>query len=244
MDILYVLGTDSNWENNEIRYSLRSLDKYGKNVGRIFIATPRLPEFINQNEITWIPSQDPTDRNHKNIQSKIEEAIYHSEISDDFLLSSDDHFFIRETDFDNYPYYHKGNLPSKLKEGRDNGYWQSLVQTRKILEDFDLPVYSTNPHCNTHYNRLVYIENQAIFDAGWNTKTGTETNCIMGNLLIERGARYTKYRDVKIYHIQDRDDLLRQIGENHCFSIADSSLEEGMAAFLKETYPNKSKYEL
>lgn len=38
MDILYVIGRGSKWENNELRYSLRSLEKNGINVGNIFIA--------------------------------------------------------------------------------------------------------------------------------------------------------------------------------------------------------------
>lgn len=244
MDILYILGTGSNWDNNEIRYSLRSLDKYGKNVGRIFIAAPKLPEFINPAAVTWVPATDPTKRNHKNIQHKIETAIYHSDIAEEFLVSSDDHFYTRETDFDNYPYYKKGTLPSKLMPERDNGYWQSLVATRKLLEYFALPVFSTNPHCNTHFTKSLYIANQAIMDAGYNTNEGTEVNCLMGNILAERGAKYVNFRDVKIYHIQDRADLERQIGQNDCFSISDVALEEGMKEYLKEKYPDKSRWEL
>ena len=244
MDILYIVGRGSGWNNNELRYSLRSLDKHGINVGRIFIAAPELPDFINQKAVTWVPADDPTDRNHKNIQHKVERAIYGSDIGDHFLLSSDDHFYVRDTDFDNYPYYKKGNLPTQLTENHNNGYWESLVNTRKILERFALGTFSTNPHCNTHYDKQAYIENQLLMDTGYLSKAGAEVNCMMGNILAERGAKYQNYRDVKIYHIESREHLLKQIGQNHCFSISDVALEEGMKEYLQELYPNKSRYEL
>ncbi len=241
MDILYTLGDGSDWNNNEIKYSLRSLEKFGTGVGRIFIAGPELPEFINPKAVTWIYATDPYGKKHKNILHKIEKAIYQSEIGDHFLLSSDDHFFIRETDFENYPYYKKGNLPSRTTEGKDNEYWKSLVATRQILERFALPVFSSNPHCNTHYDRQAYIENQLMMNEGF--RVGAEVNCLMGNILAERGEQFIDYRDIKISHIESREDILRQLGQSHCFSISDSALEEGMKEYLEELYPHKSRYE-
>lgn len=39
MDILYIVGKGrSLCDNKELRYSLRSLAKYGKNIDRIFVA--------------------------------------------------------------------------------------------------------------------------------------------------------------------------------------------------------------
>ena len=38
IDILYIVGTGSHWNNYELRYSLRTLEKYGKNIGRVFVS--------------------------------------------------------------------------------------------------------------------------------------------------------------------------------------------------------------
>ena len=37
MDMLYILGNGSKHDNQELRWSLRSLEKYGRNVGSIAI---------------------------------------------------------------------------------------------------------------------------------------------------------------------------------------------------------------
>lgn len=99
------------------------------------------------------------------------------------------------------------------------------------------------------------IEICALTETAWNIAlaetinwpiaiAGAEVNCMMGNILAERGAKYQNYRDVKISHIESREHLLKQIGQNHCFSISDVALEEGMKEYLQELYPNKSRYEL
>ena len=51
MDILYVVGTGSKWDNNELRYSLRSIDKYGINIDRVFIVGTK-PDFCDGKSIS------------------------------------------------------------------------------------------------------------------------------------------------------------------------------------------------
>ena len=38
MDIVYILGTGSKHDNIELRMSLRSICKYGQNIGRVIVA--------------------------------------------------------------------------------------------------------------------------------------------------------------------------------------------------------------
>ena len=57
MDILYVIGKGSEWNNNELRFSLRSIAKYGKNIDRVFIVGYK-PDFVSD-EVTFIPCDDP-----------------------------------------------------------------------------------------------------------------------------------------------------------------------------------------
>lgn len=241
MDILYVVGTGSTWKNNELRYSLRSIDRYGKNVGRIFIATEQLPKFINPDAVTHIFIRDLGTIKHLNIMDKIENVMRCSDIADDFLLSSDDHFYIKETDFDNYPLYYKG----EIQERRDAvEYWKSLRDTKTFLQSKGLTTYSTNPHCNTHFNRPLYMANIELMNEGKKMMYGAEVNCLMGNLLIKEGVKPEEYSDIKIKSFESREDLLKQLGDTHCFSIYDSALSCGMKDYLREKFPNKSRWEI
>ena len=113
MDILYTLGKGSAWQDNELRYSLRSIEKYGKNVGRIYIVGDWCPGFINRDKVTFIKCEQPYKDKFKNILYSIVYACEHSDIAEEFLLSSDDHFYMQPTDFDDYPYWLKSDdLPS------------------------------------------------------------------------------------------------------------------------------------
>ena len=59
MDILYVVGRGSTWNNNELKYSLRSIAKNGINVDRVFIVG-YIPDFINREEVICLPFEDKT----------------------------------------------------------------------------------------------------------------------------------------------------------------------------------------
>ena len=112
MDILYTLGKGSTWQDNELRYSLRSIDKYGINVNRIYIVGDWCPGFVDRDKVTFIRCHQPYTDKFKNILYSVLYACENSDIAEDFLLSSDDHFYMEKTDFDAYPYWLKNlDLP-------------------------------------------------------------------------------------------------------------------------------------
>ena len=49
VDVLYVIGNGSVADNNELRYSLRCLDRHGKNVGRVIISGD-IPDFVAETQ--------------------------------------------------------------------------------------------------------------------------------------------------------------------------------------------------
>ena len=240
MDILYVVGTGSKWGNNELRYSLRSIDRFGRNVGRVYIATEKLPSFINPDAVVHYPIRDIGKKKHLNIMDKIEGVMYHTDIADDFLLSSDDHFYIKPTDFDAYPLYYKGEIAEKKKDGE---YLHSLIDTKRLLQAYGLSVFATNPHCNTHFNRPLYERHKFMMIDGKRLQYGAEVNCLMGNILISEGVEPVKYKDIKVKSFSSREKLDEILADTHCFSIYDAALLCGMKEYLHELFPNKSRWE-
>ena len=241
MDILYVVGIGSEWNDNELRYSLRSIDKNGKNVGRIFICSETLPKFINPEAVVHVPFHESGTIKHRNIMDKIEFVMRNTNIADDFLLSSDDHFYIREADFDNYPLYHKGEMYEHWESKKE--YFRSMIETKRLLLKHGLTTYSTNPHCNTHFSRPLYMEHIALMDEAKQLRHGGEVNCLMGNLMVAAGVEPVLYEDIKIKRFIDREELLRLLGDAHCFSIYDNALEWGIKDYLREQFPDKSRWE-
>ena len=243
MNILYVVGSGSKWADNELRYSLRSVEKYGRNVDNIFIVG-RKPDFLNE-KVILLPCDDPYPTKHKNIMYKIRQAIKKLPIGEHFLVSSDDHFYIKETDFDNYPVYFKNiEIPACTPAGYNTtDYWRSLAETRQLLLRKGLNIYQTNLHCNTHIDVTLWRENKELFREALMLPHGGEINLLMGNLLIAYGVEPVLMDDCKITNFKDIKQVKDRLAERECFSISDEAIKCGIVEYLNEKFPDKSKYE-
>lgn len=248
MDILYIIGTGSIWNDNELKYSLRSIAKNGINVDRVFIVG-NIPNFINQEMVVCIPCEDPTKIKHYNMLYKIDKVIQSTDIGKDndgkFLVSSDDHFYIKSTDFNEYPIYWRGaELPTKCD--KNNKYQVSLVSTRKVLEENNLTSHKFNLHRNTWFSTKLWNDPKFIKIRNKSLKVpeGLEPTAIMINYWLNKEPfTPTKCVDCKIKLFAGRKQLLEQIGDSECFSIYDSAIACGVDRYLAEMFPDKCKYE-
>ena len=246
MDILYVVGNGSTWKNNELRYSLRSIAKHGRNIDRVYLVGAK-PDFVS-NRVHFLPCNDPYDRKHKNILHKVLKAVEKTDIGNHFLISSDDHFYAKDVDFDNLPiYYRNEEIPASYPaEKLTNSYNRSLLQTRSLLLKYGLPIYQTNPHCNTHFRKDIYKANKYLFDEAITLEDGGEMNCIMGNLFVLNGVVPQPFKDSKLSKdkYKDRKTFMERIKDQECFSMADKSLEWGIGDYLATLFPEKCIYEI
>ena len=241
MDILYVVGQGSEWNNNELRYSLRSIAKNGKNIGRVFLVGYK-PDFVSD-EVIFIPCDDPYGQPHKNILHKVVFAMEHSDIDRHFLISSDDHYYVKPTDFNKLPiYYRESEIPEKVQE-RWSIYFNSLHDTRGILLEKGLTIYQTNPHCNTHFDSRVYYANKSIFDLCMWLPNGGELNCIMGNLLIKEGWKAAHFNDAKLKSRLTLAEIEKCAKKTNCLSSVPGIEHSALAEYLEKKFNKKCKYE-
>ena len=92
--ILYIVGTGSKNCDWELRWSLRSLDKYAlDDVEPVVVGN--VPEWFAGDAL---PCSDKFDRKEKNINRKIMKAIEAKLVEGEFQISADDHFWIRPTE--------------------------------------------------------------------------------------------------------------------------------------------------
>lgn len=250
MDILYVLKEGlSPVGNKELIWSLRSLERCS-GVGKVYIVG-YCPAFLS-NEIIKIPYKgediDINDQRLKNmdIADRVIYAVKNSDIGEEFLVSMDDHFYINNTDFDNYPFYVNncinGNLPDigYLSEDK-NSYFSFLYKCSEYLKKIGLSTLYFTSHRNNHASRksidacMKYIED---------AKTSGE--CIELFVLLNN-YRYTNgeikptiVNDIKIRN----NSRLRGVFRSDAFSTYDFGYDSELYRFLAELYPNKSKYEM
>lgn len=252
MDILY-LYKDDGLDGESLRYSLRSIDKYGKNIDRVFICGDCPDWCTNVIHIPFTPNKDLF--KSKNIWAQILYAVDNSDIGNnhggEFLISMDDHFYCKETDFNNYPFYVKDYvkrsyrylLPNFLDYTKMSiNYQQILVNTYHLCLNNQLPIYDFVPHRNMHANRycITAMNNLNGHITDPNT-VPVEGICISLNFRMRFWPfKYQVCHDIK----NDNIKVLKQaIKEHHVFSINDFELNSPVHKFLQELYPERSKYE-
>lgn len=240
LDQLYVLGNLSKHDDSELRYSLRSLEKYCTGYGRVFVVGWK-PDWLKN--VVFIPCENDQDAPHKNILKKIQMAVRESDISENFVYQADDHFYVRPYDFRDIGLYEKGRLP--VSTTSDDGYRLSLVDTCHWLGRNGYPAMNCSQHCGFLFNKTVFklIENELVRQS-FAFRYGIEPSSMMAAALRKwRDIPYTHRDDLKIAEFENAKDLRAKIGDNFCFSIYDRAFESGLKRILARWYPKKSKYE-
>lgn len=235
IDVFYVLGSGSKWDNNEIRYSLRSLEKYGKNVGQVWVVGNN-PGFLSK-EVKHIKAPDIGSPacNH---WYKVKKFFTETNI-DKALYMMDDIFFTKETDLENYPYYYNRDLPTCPITDPDR-YHHTLRNTRNELSKLNKPIISFGVHCPIIYEKDKFLNLNKLFTKFKNRYID----------FIEVRSLYCNMNDIKGEYCTDvklrekyMDNWKELIYKNDCFSISDEVIKIGIGDWLKENYPNPSKYE-
>ncbi len=235
VDVIYALGVGSRWENNELRYSLRSIEKHGKNIGKVFVTGER-PDFISD-EVVFTSCNDDYSYGGVNTNEKILHTLRNNEVSDNFVFMNDDFFLNRDVDLSQYPYYYKRMLSpdeDRKKYGRSLVYtYYYLVFKEKEHKNFEV-------HCPILFNKNKFMELNDEWTLCKKLPLGLQTRSIYCNM---HGIKGIKSGDCKIRRFDAVDEVRKIIEPRDCFSIADAAIESGMDRVLSEMFSEKSKYE-
>jgi len=132
IDVVYILrNKGTRWRNEEIKYSLRSIEKNIK-FNNVFIVG-ELPRFIDGRKAFLIKADDPYGNKLRNAIHKISLACENKDVSDDFILMNDDFFFLKETD--KIEYFNKGKMKNSKKNHSTHGgyYYRAICDTVDLL---------------------------------------------------------------------------------------------------------------
>lgn len=234
MDVLYILGKGSPFNNEELKYSLRSLERFGSNVGRIIIVGEK-PDFIDNTKVTHVPFNESGVKEYR-IASKILHACTSRTVTGDFLFCNDDFFFMKSFDCNQFPFYHQGYLQSA--EGT-SGYGDHLKLTRQYLESKSKTTMHFDVHCPIIYNAQKFI---SLTDTWLHSREsiGMVVKSCYANMNQLNGITY---KDVKLKQLITQKDY-EMANLNECFSIYDQAWKKGVEAYLMHEFQDKSKWEL
>ena len=253
MDVVYIIGTGSKWDNNELRYSLRSIAKFGGNLGEVYIVGDRLPPFIDPSTVRYLHVRDiTTNKPALNVYYKLCRLFDQTDIKR-FLLSSDDHFLIRPVDLEKWPLFYKGKeMPRETTKGvGDKRYTKTMADTRAFMERQNLDLRYWEGHINKLYTREAWEELHSWpmkddFEGSmFNSRFGLSCNSPIAALIYRRhylDIPTRQRKDIKLKHL-DRDEDFASLQGDIAFSIYNSAIHTGVEDYLRYSFPKRSGFE-
>lgn len=238
IDIFYPLGGGSFWGDNELRYSLRSIEKHLKNYGNIFIIG-RKPDWLTN--VTFIEYEDMTPYKERNIFTKIVMACEIKEMSERFLFMNDDHFLVDDFDAPTFPYYYKCMLERSIERLKHGKYKRALVNTFHELTFQGHTTYNFDGHIPIIYEKQKV---RALKQYPWDRY---DEGFVMKSLY----ANTYRYDPVLEYDCKINSNLLPYqildtVITKKCFSIGNPAIiptPDNLKVVLDQLYPTPSKYE-
>lgn len=246
MDILYIYKNGcSKCDGLELKLSLRSIEKHGKNVDKIFVtdkvdwANDKLIQVDCNKHLQFAKTQD---EKHINMIKTLLYVVDNTDISDEFLISMDDHFYVNDVDFNKYPYYCKSYRSGRLPNESNSFYQLFLIRNEKKLKEQNLSRYYFTLHRNMHCSKKIINECRSYLEKVIKEKLSCEPFLYLLNY------QYTKYgfnfeftQDIKIKDAEEFDKL--DLSKLEVFSTYDFLTGDELCNKLKKLFPNKSKYE-
>lgn len=237
IDIVYVLGRGSVFDNLELRYSLRSIEKYLTNFRTVYVVGER-PAWLTG--VVHLPYPDKYRCKERNIKEKIEVACYYPPVSEKFLHVHDDHFCLMRQDAAKVPYYAGSTLTQLARNTKTkNNYITSVMNTIDALRLHKLPELNFDIHTPIIYDKRLFVATMSLYS--WDKRGGYVVKSLYGNTL---GLSPVNLPDVKIRHDMPLYAIVEQLRGRPWWSVGDRGLTEKMRALLQELYPEKSRFEL
>ena len=246
MDMLYILGNGSKHYNKELRWSLRSLEKYGRNVGSIAVVGEP-PKWLSP-EVKTIKTDNHASLVQKNIWRNVAAAVEAGIVDGTFLLQTDDHFFVKEVDFDEYPVYVIGEIPLVVDPDEDHyEYKLGLVGARWILGKNGMPTRMTSNHNPILVDAKCFSRYPWIARQCGSAEVRMNVWSILGNMYLydHPEARVATREDIKICHAVSQKELDDILGYADVISIDDAAFDsEAFVDFMNKEFPTKSRWEV
>lgn len=237
-DVVYILGNGSNWGDNELRFSLRSLEKYVTGVGRVFLVGAR-PKWITG--VVHLPFSDRHICKERNIMLKVAYACGHPDLSQTFLHVHDDHFALAHQDAANMPYWFGGSLAKMATLVNPGNHWRDAVlNTNKALTNSGLPTKNFDLHFPVLLEKSAFPEIMDRYD--WkNTPRGFVVKSLYCNTLGITGA---PTNDIKLNQRAPMVEIVQRLKGRPWFSVGNGALSGQFKEMLHALYPKKSRFEL
>ena len=236
IDIFIPLGPGSRYENIEIKYALRSIEKYAIGWRKIWIVGA-IPSFLHETDrIRLIQKNEYKCNKQSRVQRKIQWAIENLSITDNFAYWNDDFLVLKQFDIRCIPNYVNGNI-SLSKQ--NSGWRECRRRTGQMLKDSGKTIYNFDIHVPLIFNKEKHLQLKE-----WWHKLSNETplmRSLYGNNFCSDNIQ--RLRDIKLQQKWKIviDNILN--GNRWVISYGDGALKTGFGEWMQAFLPTKSSFE-
>lgn len=229
-DLVYILKPSS--ENEEFRYSLRSVVKHAKNYGKIITIGGQVTGITTDINIS-LRQVGKTKYDRVNITLK--EICLNPLISDNFILMNDDFFLMQDLDMSKLKNYYRCSMKDYLdilvRDNARSEYTNRLARTAMALETLNLDTKCYELHVPMLFNKHKLLEVYGVFTGFCGSRT------LYGNY---HHLKSTQINDCKIF--TKGDDFDKNLP---WLSTTDASFKLGkVGKYIRSSFPDKTKFEV
>lgn len=216
----------SRWQDNELRYALRSIEKYLTGHGNIYIIGKKRTWL---NNVTFIECKDEGAKADR-IFNKILKAAKDERVSDPFLYMNDDHYLLKPLDIKEIKYWKYGTMRDVANKAQGN-YLKRVLRCDRF---FRLKGWQT-----TNFDIHVPI----LFEKEKFKSLEQDDYIIKSHYCNKFGIEGEDMEDILFHSPKKKQEIYDRIEGRLFMSVNDSGLNETMKGFLNELYPQQSNYE-
>ncbi len=229
LDIVYPFQ-HSEWYDYELMYSIRSIVKHTEH-GEIYVIGDN-PKFNKVNNLPFIQNS----HREKNIWDKVYHAC--NNVAERFLFINDDHFFLKDVDISNYPYYHDGKIEKKgwLREVNRNPYFTTVSRTLSLLRHLNLPTYYYDIHTPMIIETSKFKKCYEYFYDHISSGSSLLLKSTYCNYL---GVEGEFMPDLKLKQRYNKGQIRDMIKGREVFSVGDRAVSGALKEVLDELYTIK-----
>jgi hypothetical protein len=226
MDIVYTCRPG---RNEELRYSIRSVEKNASFVRDIWVVGGK-PDWYSGKFLN-IPQ---TGNAFQNVRTNLKTIIDNPSISEDFVFMNDDFFIVKS--IDSVPTYYNGLLLDRSKRHTElaglNYYSNFLMRSDQALRRYGIKEpLNYELHAPIVFNKTMLLE---TIDKQFSIRS------CYGNIHNIGGE---EIRDVKIYTSPQFVEDSSSIDNGTPFVSTDDESFRKMGDIIKDMFPDKSSYE-
>lgn len=241
IDVVYALGGGSRWNDNELRYSLRSIVANFRDLGRVYVVGQK-PDWLAG--VVHLPADDPLPRNKDgNIIRKVLLACQTPSLSDDFVRLSDDQLLLRPLAFAEMRPYFLAQPSAEKCRGHSSNHWQQrLRRTCELLAGRNLTTFNYDAHIPLPINKHKFIE--VMEGCDFENDVGYTINTLYFNS-VGLAAHFPLLRRKAVFEnpCGDARVIRRRMAGKDYLGYNDRGLTDELKSVLEELFPNPAPFE-